>query len=125
MGSTLGDVLVQNTAEKKYLTSMANCRKKYQPFDPLVANSPMISYWVSDKCSYSGSCVPTYEVDSSVIDNDPVMDKILQNPMIALNVLINIYNTMKRKGTLSSLAGTKLGKLYQNHTYFKSKGGLN
>lgn len=119
-----GQALVRNTASKKYLKSMGNCKRKYEPFDPTVASSPMISYWVSDNSSYTGDCVPVYAVDPTTIDNDVVMDKILSKPIIAIDILVNIYNTMKREGTISGLKGTKLGNFYANNQYFQSKGGL-
>jgi hypothetical protein len=118
-GMNAGEILIRNTAAKKYLTSMANCVKKQEPFDPNVASSPMISYWISDGCSYSNACIPVYEVDPSKIDSDIVMNKILNKPIIAIEILINIYNTMKRKGTLQQLKNTKLGRFYsQNPKYF-------
>lgn len=123
-GMTAGEVLIHNTASRKYLIKMHNAYKKYEPFDPTVPTSPMISYWVSNNCSYANSGVPEYAVDPDKIDDDIVMDKILMNPIIAMNILINIYNTMKRHGTLSGLKGKKLGKFYDTHPYFKSKGGL-
>jgi len=123
-GMTAGEALIHNTASRKYLHKMHNARKKYEPFDATVASSPMISYWVSDNCSYANSGVPEYVVDPKKIDNDVVMYKILRKPIIAMNILINIYNTMKRYGTLSGLRGTKIGSFYSQHPYFKSKGGL-
>jgi hypothetical protein len=121
---TSGEILVHNTAKKKYLKSMGNCKKKYEPFDPTVANSPLISYWVNDSQSYSSTCVPIYGVDSTKIDNDPVMNKILNKPIIGIDILINIYNTKKREGTLKELSDTRLGKFYRQTPYFKSRGGL-
>lgn len=125
-GLNEGEILIYNTAAKKYLTSMGNCKRKYEPFDPLVPTSPLISWWVSDTCDYSGdsSCVPVYGVNSKEIDSDPVMDKILAKPIIAFEILINIYNTRKRQGTLDQLKGTKLGQFYGVNPYFKSLGGL-
>lgn len=123
-GLTAGEALIHNTAARKYLVKMYNGRQKYEPFDPTVPNSPMISYWVSDNCSYSNATVPEYGVDAKTIDNDIVMDKILAKPIIAMNILINIYNSMKRKGNLTTLKGTKLGKFYSEHPYFKTKGGI-
>lgn len=116
---TAGEILIHNTASRKYLTNMNNAVKKYEPFDPTVATSPMISFWVSDN-----SCIPEYSVDPKKIDSDIVMDKILAKPIIAMNILINVYNTMKRNNTLSGLNGTKLGRFYNLHPYFKDKGGL-
>ena len=121
---TAGDTLIYNTASRKYLVKMLNAYKKYEPFDPTVPTSPMISYWVSNNCSNAISGVSEYAVDPDKIDDDIVMDKILMNPIIAMNILINIYNTMKRYGTLSKLKTTKLGRFYNTHPYFKAKGGL-
>ena len=47
-GLTAGEVLIANTAARKYLVKMHNARKAYEPFDPTVPTSPMISYWVAD-----------------------------------------------------------------------------
>lgn len=123
-GMTAGEALIHNTAARKYLHKMHNAIKKYEPFDPTVASSPMISYWASSNCTYSNAGIPEYVVDPSKIDGDVVMDKILMKPIIAMNILINIYNTMKRYGTLSGLQGTKLGSFYSQHPYFKAKGGI-
>jgi uncharacterized CHY-type Zn-finger protein len=121
---TAGEMMIRNTASKKYLTEMLNCKKVFEPFDPNVANSPMVSYFVND-CSYgNGSCVPIYEVDPTAIDQDPVMNKILAKPTIAADILINIYNTAKRKKTLQRLNGTRLGHLFANAPYFKNLGGM-
>jgi hypothetical protein len=119
-GLNSGETLIHNTAKRKYLVKIHGCVKKYEPFDPTVASSPLISYWVSE----TGNCIPVYGVDPTKIDDDPVMNKILAKPTIAFDVLINIYNTMKRKNTLSSLKGTKLGMFYSVYPYFKNKGGM-
>ena len=115
-----GNLLIANTAARKYLIKMHNATEKYVPFDPNVANSHMIKHWVGD----SGSPIPEYAVDPKKIDDDVLMDKILENPNIALHILINIYNTMKRYGTLSELKRTKLGRFYNTYPYFKEKGGV-
>lgn len=122
-----GDILLYNTARRKYLTKMHNGVKRYMPFDPTVANSYMISYWESaDGCYYSGNSnmIPEYSVDYRTIDNDPVMNKILLKPHIAIDILKNIYNTMKRKGTVKYLKGTKIGNFFNSHHYFVQKGGV-
>ena len=116
-----GELLIANTAARKYLINMHNAIEKHEPFDPTVANSPMIRYWVSD-CG--GPKIAEYAVDPLTIDNDILMDKLLENPKIAVHILINIYNTMKRLGTLSELKETKLGMFYNSHAYFKEKGGV-
>lgn len=120
-----GQILIRNTAQEKYISKMSdNCQRVYQPFDPTVADSPLISKWmpVGNDCKGNGSCrafgttcIPIYDVDAKKIDSDVVMDKILQQPWIALDILANIYNYRKRGGTLRELDGTKIG------TYFKTK----
>ena len=122
-GLTAGEVLVTNTAARKYLVRMHGAQIAYEPFDPTVPTSPMISYWVGD-CGSACEMVPEFAVNPGTIDSDIVMDKILSKPIIAINILVNIYNTMKRHGTLTKLKGTKLGAFYQQNAYFRSKGGV-
>ena len=114
-----GDVLVSNTAARKYLTQMGGtCSLKWQPFDPTVAASPLISMWEGG-CNSQGNdgCVPVYEVDPKKIDDDPVMQKILAKPLIAWSLLVNIYNTAVRKGTLDNLQGTNIHKLFMSKPF--------
>ena len=121
-GLNAGEVLIRNTASKKYLKEMGNCVQKFEPFDPTVASSPMISYWTPGTCNtYSNTCIPVYAVDPASIDSDVVMDKILSKPIIALDILINIFNTMTREGTINKLSNTKLGKFYAENSYFRDK----
>lgn len=113
-----GEVLIGNTARKKYLTEMSgNCELKYEPFDPTVASSPLISFWQSSCNSQGTSCIPVYEVNPKTIDSDIVMQKILRKPIIALDVLINIYNTAVRKNTINQLKGTKIMKFFESKTF--------
>ena len=105
VGMNSGDILLRNTAMKKYLVRMhgGNCELKTEPFDPINPSSPYISNYVGT------GCVPEFAVDPRTIDNDPVMDKILEKPRIAFQMLKNIRNTMIRNGTFHLLRGTKLG----------------
>lgn len=113
-GLTQGDMLVRNTAAKKYLVALGNGTIKYQPFDYTVANSPMISSWQST--NGTANFVPVYAVNPAIIDKDVVMDKLLQKPKIALDILINIHNNHKNfLGPKYSLHQTKLGKFYQSN----------
>lgn len=119
-----GQILVRNTAANKYLVEMIGAKKQYQPFDPNVATSPMVGTWVSTDPNSKVPGIPVYAVDPKTIDNDPVMDRILSEPIIAPDILINIYNTMKRNGLLADLKGTKLGNFFNTYSYFKSRGGI-
>lgn len=121
---TAGDILVRNTAARKYLQQMGNCQLEYQPFDPTVPQSPLISTWAGNNHALTDRCVPVYAVDPATIDKDPVMVKLLRKPEIGFDILVNIYNTMKRQGTLSKLRGTKLGEFYSESGFFIARGGL-
>jgi hypothetical protein len=111
---TQGENLIRNTASKKYLSKMSsNCSLTYEPFDPMVPTSPMISSWHSEG-DESSSCVSVYEVDPVKIDNDPVMNKILTRPMIAIDILTNIYNWANRNNTYNNLKHTKLYKFFES-----------
>lgn len=116
-----GEILIRNTASKKYLSKDFNCSWNYEPFDPTVYNSPLVRYMSNKNCNGGyGNCIYTYEVNPNGLDNDPVMNKILEKPHIASDILLNIYNTMKKKGTLDSLKGTRLGTFYKlNKQYFQ------
>jgi hypothetical protein len=107
VGLTPGEVLLKNTAESKFRIGMLNCELKTEPFDPVNPSSPYISYYVGQ------NCIPLYAVDPKTIDRDVVMNKILDNPKIAKQLLLNIKNTMVRQGTFHNLKGTRLGNFYR------------
>jgi len=123
-GLSGGEILIYNAAREKYIVKMIGCHRKLEPFDPNVPTSPMISTWVADSCIGTNKCIPVYEVSPVGLDRDIVMNKILMKPVIAMDILINIYNTMKRKGTLSTLNGTRLGHFYATSHVFRAKGGM-
>jgi hypothetical protein len=108
IGLSSGDILLRNTAMEKYRIGMSggNCELKTEAFNPINPSSPYISYYVGT------GCVPQYAVDPKTIDADIVMHKILDNPKIAMQLLLNIKNTMRRMGTFKQLAGTRLGAFY-------------
>ena len=107
VGLTPGEVLLKNTAESRFRIGMLNCELKTEPFDPVNPSSPYISYYVGQ------NCIPLYAVDPKTIDRDVVMNKILDNPKIAKQLLLNIKNTMVRQGTFHNLKGTRLGNFYR------------
>ena len=86
-------------------------KKKCVPFDYTVADSPMICYDVCNENSIE------YELNSENIDDDPVMNKILSNPKIAINLLVQIYMDMKRNNTLVTLENTKVGHFFKSNSF--------
>ena len=119
-----GQQLIYNTAQKKYLKKMYNCILKSEPFDPNVATSPLVSYWVPSNTTNSYKCIAEYAVDPKTIDADPVMAKMLTEPLFYSDILINIYNTMKKDGTLGQLDGTALGTYFSRAPMMAIQGGL-
>ncbi len=111
---TMGEQLLRNTAERRYCT-YTDCRPVCEPFDPTNPDSPTITYYVGPN-GMQQSCTPVCTVNPSLIDNDPVMNRMLANTDAAAGTLINICNTAKNTGV--SLSGTKLGKVCDN--YFKN-----
>ena len=75
----------------------------------------MIQFWVSE--TGTNDCVPLYAVNPQTIDDDVVMDKILNKPIIALDILINIYNNHKRMNMLEPLKNTKIGKFFSDNKH--------
>lgn len=109
---TAGEILVRNTAMKKFTKSVQNGIQVHQPFDFNVAHSPLISFW--KPVDHSKPMVITYEIENFVnIDNDDVLNRILMKPTIALDILHGLWETHKND---SRLEGTHLGGFYKLHT---------
>jgi hypothetical protein len=137
-GLTAGENLIRTTALRKWLVHMDGCEKVYEPFDPLVAASPLINRWIPISCceqmknkqstvkkSATGCnsyCTPTYSVNPQIIDDDILMDKALEKPVIVIDILINIFNTMTNIGNINQLVGTKIGYFFGTNQYFTSRG---
>jgi len=117
---TAGENLIKNAAAEKYLVDMIGGEKKYQPYDPTVAASPMYGTWIA---TGPINPIPVYAIaDPANIDKDVLMDKLLARSYIAPAILLNIFNTMQRNGTLYQLKGTKLGKFYASTPMFIARG---
>jgi hypothetical protein len=108
---TLGEQLLRNTAERKYCT-YPGCEPQCEPFDPTNPDSPNIIYFkpsAGSGCSRC-NCVPVCgNVNPKGLDNDPVMNRLLDNPDAGMATLINICNTTRRQGI--DLSGTRLGRV--------------
>jgi len=111
---TQGENLIRNTAMKKYLSKLSgNCTIKYSPFDPLNASSPQVGRITSSDYD-TNDCIAIYEVNPEIIDKDIVMNKILDHPGIAMDILVNIYNNARNQGRLENLKGTRLYRFYMS-----------
>lgn len=101
--TTVGDVTVRNSAVEKFC-DLKGCRAKIQQLDPVDSTSPFVRV-------YEGQCVPVCRVDVGSIDGDPVMNKIMDDPMRYRDIILNIYNTNKREeGVDLRDTDTRIGK---------------
>lgn len=119
-GFTRGELLIRNAAADRFLVKMSdNCSRSYEPFDPTTADSPLISTWLPDSSKTVGTsiCVPIYDVDAKTIDQDPVMNKILDKPYIAMDILINICTNRLKNRTVFELKGTRLYDLFSSQGF--------
>lgn len=101
------EVLVRNTAIEKYRAATRFCHYHEEQFDPNNAKSPMLKHYRGKQC-----LIYLEVKDPRAIDADPVMNMLLQNPRVSADILANIQSTMRAKGTLASLRGTRLGRFY-------------
>lgn len=132
-GLTYGQQIIRDTAFKKYKVQLTDCNVYCEPFDPTVANSPLVCYEARTSCSVGptnynvclgvsegGMCESVYKIvqeQVSSLDTDPVMNKILDNPKLAPDLIDQIYWTMKGENTLGILQGTRLYKYLQYAGY--------
>ena len=111
---TAGDILVLNTAEKKYGKMSGTCSIKKEPFDATVTTSPQVEYRI-----YTGhadnKCKTTYDINPQSIDSDPVMNKLLDRPRMSAVILVKIYRSLKSRGELSKINNTRLGFFYKSY----------
>lgn len=113
-----GDILIGNTCRTKYLLQVLDkygqtpVKPIISPYNPIQSDGYNISY-------YPDGCVPVYGIkDPKNLDNDPVMQRLLSRPMLAPDVLVNIFNTHTRMGKMKDLLGTNLYKFFKSN-YFK------
>jgi len=99
---TQGEQLLHNAAERRFL-HFPGVEHHLEPFDPTVANSPLVTTYSQLPCGYQPV---VRNIDYRTIDQDRLMNKVLEHPMPALDVLTRIYLAW-RMGTLQ-LTGTRL-----------------
>ena len=128
---TSGDQLIRNTAFKKYRVQVNNCNLLGSSYNPMAPNgklfyqqstqhagiqNPRYSFSMGDV--EQGTCQSYYSLENQRdLDNDPVLNKLIQFPYIAQDLLIRMYYTMQRNGQLVKLRGTNIGRFYNTLGY--------
>lgn len=113
---TLGEQLVRNAAAYKYADKAlsVNCVLETEEFNPLDKFSPQITNWV-DKLS-GKPCPRTFTLQitsTQELDTDPVMNALLEKPVIGFDILMSIRASLEREGRLSQINGTKLAQFFR------------
>lgn len=92
--TTSGQNMIRNAAERKYL-EYPNVASKAEPFDPNVANSPLVTTYTS---SYNPGYVRYKNLNNpAAIDNDYLMDAVIEEWPACFDVLTKIYRGYKNK----------------------------
>ena len=110
---TAGDNLLRNVVHARFI-HFKHLSETTQPFDPNVANSPMISF--SNPYVYEGSTVINAASPAS-IDADPNTDLLLRHPSACFDVLARIYLAHLRHEEGVDIVGSKLEGFFKRNSY--------
>lgn len=92
--TTVGQNMIRNAAERRFLT-YSGVSKFVEPFDPNVANSPLVTRYSS---TYNIGTIGYQNLDDpSAIDNDQLMMAVCDNWPACFDVLTKIYIGYKQK----------------------------
>lgn len=97
--ATSEGMLIKEAAMRRFCTPIG-CASTHQMVDPTTLGSPTYT-------EYNTPCQMQCQVDPAVIDQDPLMNRVLERPTENATLLMNICNTHKRLGI--PLQGTKVG----------------
>jgi hypothetical protein len=90
---TIGQDLLRNTCYRKFIF-VPGQKPNYTQFDSNVANSPFIEIYNNEVAVYS------FVKDlgnAKLIDSDPLVQKMLENPLVCMDVIGRIYLAYKNK----------------------------
>jgi len=108
-----GQILIRNTAIMKYMIGVFGAVEKKEYLYPQDSTSPIVTYWSSKNELHPMHM--EFSVNPYNIDSDPVMNKILEQPHIAIDILQSIHKNMKKTNNLRQLNDTKLGSFFMKH----------
>lgn len=92
--TTVGQNMIRNAAERRFLT-YANVSQYMEPFDPNVANSPLVTRYSQ---TYNVGKIGYKNLnDPAAIDNDQLMMAVCENWPACFDVLTKIYIGYKKK----------------------------
>lgn len=89
--NTVGENLLRNSCQRKFIAYPNQQRPDYQPFDYNTANSPTIAIYANNITE------PSILKNLEDPDNDLLILKMMQNPQACFDVLARIYLGIQRK----------------------------
>lgn len=114
----LGQQLIRNAAVKRFCifpTSVKRC----QPFNPTDPKSPLVCFESNDTITSPYENRLYCEIkDFSELDQDPLFNKMLQQPDCCIDIILHIYQKAKNSGKLEDLMKTNFGKFVNNNPQY-------
>jgi hypothetical protein len=105
-----GDIFLYIAAYMKYARFVGGRFISY-PFNPHDPDSLFVSELVSD--GVQKNCKAIFDgLDLSVIDNDILMDKLIEKPIVFFRILMSIYHTYRIMNIDLATSNTKLGRFF-------------
>lgn len=105
----VGDNLTRNTAYLRFL-SLPFEYPSVQPFDPTVANSPPVTIFPNMVSTPSQLRLP------EKIDQDPYIQKMVENPKVCFDILARIYlGVLRKEPSTESLRNTQFMVFLERH----------
>ena len=140
-----GEAFLRETAFKKYLLKTFGCFSVCEPFDPTVADSPLVCYqtptapttgptgaeiWMLDGKMYdcqnrtcvldNPPCQKIYgftELQMRQLDSDPVMMNLLMNPNVAFDLLYMLWQWVVRTNNKAKVKGKSFERFAYNQRW--------
>ena len=103
---TIGDVLVENTAVRRFC-NMDTCSVKKEPFNPLDPDSPMVTKYGENCTDCRPVCMPP-----SNPNEDMVLNKVLDFPEKHIDLLANMYKNVVKAGKRNEYRNTRVGMVF-------------
>ncbi len=104
---SIGDVMVENTAVRRFC-DLTTCSVEKESFNPSDPESPMVSKIGGKNCyDCQPICMPP-----SQPDDDIVLNKVLDYPEKHVDLLVNMYKNVMKKGKRDSYKNTRIGMVF-------------
>jgi hypothetical protein len=113
---SIGDVLVENTAVRRFC-DLSTCSVDKESFNPNDPTSPMISKYGGKNCY---ECQPVCMPPSNP-DDDIVLNKVLDYPEKHVDLLLNMYRSVSKKGKRNDYKNTRIDMVFSIFDKFVKK----